>query len=94
LPWDGDLGHLAPARPRQLALLETDGWADASTDARRALEDVLKRLTQAGIAIATRYDHADMFWALLASGQIIMRKVDGWDTLATKPSDQPFDLAA
>ena len=32
--------------------------------------------------------------ALLASGQIIMRKVDGWDTLATKPNDQPFDLAA
>ena len=50
----------APARPRQLALLETDGWADASNDARRALEDVLRRLTQAGIAIATRYDHADI----------------------------------
>jgi Asp-tRNA(Asn)/Glu-tRNA(Gln) amidotransferase A subunit family amidase len=50
----------APARPCQLALLETDGWADASTDARRALEDVLRRLTQAGIAIATRYDHADI----------------------------------
>jgi hypothetical protein len=41
-------------------LLETDGWADASPDARRALEDVLRRLTQAGIAIPTRYDHADI----------------------------------
>ena len=50
----------APASPRQLAFLETDGWADASPDARRALEDVLRRLTQAGIAIATRYDHADV----------------------------------
>jgi Asp-tRNA(Asn)/Glu-tRNA(Gln) amidotransferase A subunit family amidase len=50
----------APARPRQLGLLETDGWADASPDAKRALEDVLRRLTQAGIAIATRYDHADI----------------------------------
>ena len=50
----------APVRPRQLALLETDGWADASPDARRALEDALGRLTQAGIAIATRYDHADI----------------------------------
>jgi hypothetical protein len=37
---------------------------------------------------------AILFWALLAWGQIILRKVDGWDTLATKPSDQPFDLAA
>ena len=37
---------------------------------------------------------AMLFWALLASGQITMRKVDGWQTLATKPIDQPIDLAA
>ena len=24
--------------------------------------------------------HAMLFWALLASGQIIMRKVDGWES--------------
>jgi putative transposase len=30
---------------------------------------------------------------LLASGQINMRKVDGWQTPATAPSDQPIDLA-
>jgi hypothetical protein len=35
-----------------------------------------------------------LFWALLASGQINMRKIDGWQTLATKPIDQPIDLAA
>jgi Asp-tRNA(Asn)/Glu-tRNA(Gln) amidotransferase A subunit family amidase len=50
----------APGRPRQLALLETDGWADATPGARKALDDALARLTQAGIAIATRYDHADI----------------------------------
>jgi Asp-tRNA(Asn)/Glu-tRNA(Gln) amidotransferase A subunit family amidase len=49
-----------PARPRQLALLETDGWADATPGAIKALEEALARLTQAGIAIATRYDHADI----------------------------------
>jgi Asp-tRNA(Asn)/Glu-tRNA(Gln) amidotransferase A subunit family amidase len=49
-----------PTRPRQLALLETDGWADASPGAREALDHALGRLTQAGIAIATRYDHADI----------------------------------
>jgi hypothetical protein len=27
-----------------------------------------------------------LFWALLASGQINMRKVDGWQSLATKAS--------
>ena len=36
---------------------------------------------------------AMLFWALLASGQITMRKVDGWQTLAN-PLDQPIDLAA
>jgi hypothetical protein len=35
-----------------------------------------------------------LFWALLASRQINMRKVDGWQTLAAKPIDQQFDLAA
>lgn len=35
-----------------------------------------------------------LFWALLASGQITMRKVDGWQSLATKPIDQPIELAA
>jgi putative transposase len=34
-----------------------------------------------------------LFWALLASGQINMRKVDGWQTLATNLIDQPIDLA-
>jgi hypothetical protein len=34
-----------------------------------------------------------LFGALLASGQINMRKVDGWQTLATKHIDQPIDLA-
>jgi len=34
-------------------------------------------------------------WALLASGQITMRKVDGWQTLAEKPTAAvPLDLAA
>jgi hypothetical protein len=37
---------------------------------------------------------AMLFWALLASGQINMRKVDGWQGLATKPIDQPFELVA
>jgi hypothetical protein len=37
---------------------------------------------------------AVLFRALLASGQITMRKVDGWQTLAKKPADQLIDLAA
>jgi len=37
---------------------------------------------------------AMLFWALMASGQITMRKVDGWQSLAGKPSYQVIDLAA
>jgi hypothetical protein len=33
-----------------------------------------------------------LFWALLASGQITMRRVDGWQTLERSPVD--LDLAA
>jgi len=36
---------------------------------------------------------AMLFWALLASGPITMRKVDGWQTLEN-PTTQPIDLAA
>jgi putative transposase len=36
---------------------------------------------------------AMMFWALFASGQIKMRKVDGWKTLVVKPAELPIDLA-
>jgi putative transposase len=37
---------------------------------------------------------AMLFSAWLASGQITMRKIDGWQSLAEKPSDQIIDLAA
>jgi putative transposase len=37
---------------------------------------------------------AMLFWALLASGQIAIRKGDGWQTVAEKPDDQIIDLAA
>jgi hypothetical protein len=35
-----------------------------------------------------------LFWALLASGQITMRKVDGGSTLTEPPADRVLDLAA
>ena len=35
-----------------------------------------------------------LFWALLAAGQITMRKVDGWQTLSEKLTDKQIDLAA
>jgi aerobic carbon-monoxide dehydrogenase large subunit len=47
--------------------------------------------------LGTRFEQHDfgrLFWALLASGQINMRKLDGWQTLVPAPIDQPIDLAA
>ena len=35
-----------------------------------------------------------LLWALLASGQIQMRKVDGWETLSQPLEPIPLDLAA
>ena len=37
---------------------------------------------------------AMLFWALMASGQITMRRVDGWQSLEQAPLNQPVDLAA
>ena len=46
----------ATAKPRKLALFETDGWAVATTGAKAALAGAVDKLKAAGIAIATRHD--------------------------------------
>ena len=35
-----------------------------------------------------------LFWSLLASGQIMLRKVDGWQSLHVAPAEQALALAA
>jgi hypothetical protein len=35
-----------------------------------------------------------LFWALLATGQISMRKVDGWQSLGQPPAISSIDLVA
>jgi Asp-tRNA(Asn)/Glu-tRNA(Gln) amidotransferase A subunit family amidase len=47
----------AAAKPRRLALLETDGWAVATPAAKGALEAAIAKLKAAGIAIATHHDN-------------------------------------
>jgi len=37
---------------------------------------------------------AMLVWALMASGQITMRRVDGWQTLDHTPVEPSLDLAA
>jgi Transposase, Mutator family len=65
-----------------------------TTNAIERLHEEFKRRIKTQIVLRSADTAAMLFWALLASGQINMRKVDGWQTLATKPIDQPIDLAA
>jgi Asp-tRNA(Asn)/Glu-tRNA(Gln) amidotransferase A subunit family amidase len=46
-----------PSKPRRLAVLETDGWAVATSAARRAFEEASAKLRSAGVALVTRHDN-------------------------------------
>ena len=65
-----------------------------TTNAIERLHEEFKRRIKTQTVLPSADTAAMLFWALLASGQINMRKVDGWQTLAAKPIDQPIDLAA
>jgi len=65
-----------------------------TTNAIERLHEEFKRRIKTQTVLPSADTAAMLFWALLASGQINMRKVDGWKTLATKHIDQPIDLAA
>jgi putative transposase len=70
-------------------------WRSArTTNTIERLHEEFKRRIKTQTVLPSADTAAMLFWALLASGQISMRKVDGWHTLATKPIDQPIDLAA
>jgi putative transposase len=65
-----------------------------TTNAIERLHEEFKRRIKTQTVLPSADTAAMLFWALLASGQINMRKVDGWKTLATPPLAQPIDLAA
>src|SRR5947199_4531372 len=65
-----------------------------TTNAIERLHEEFKRRIKTQTVLASADTGAMMFRAALSSGQINMRRVDGWQTLATKPIDQPIDLAA
>jgi putative transposase len=71
-------------------------WKSArTTNAIERLHEEFKRRIKTQTVLPSAETAAMLFWALLASGQIAMRKVDGWQTLAEKPTAAvPLDLAA
>jgi transposase-like protein len=75
--------------------LPVSQWKSArTTNAIERLHEEFKRRIKTQTVLPSADTAAMLFWALLASGQISMRKVDGWKTLAAKPIAQPIDLAA
>ena len=75
--------------------LPADQWKSArTTNAIERLHEEFKRRIKTQTVLPSAETAAMLFWALLAAGQITMRKVDGWQTLNQKLADKPFDLAA
>ena len=71
-------------------------WKSArTTNAIERLHEEFKRRIKTQTVLPSAETAAMLFWALLASGQITMRKVDGWQTLGEKlAAPVPVDLAA
>lgn len=71
-------------------------WRSArTTNAIERLHEEFKRRIKTQTVLPSAETAAMLFWALLASGQITMRKVDGWQTLGEKlAAPVPVDLAA
>jgi putative transposase len=70
-------------------------WKSArTTNAIERLHEEFKRRIKTQTVLPSAETAAMLFWALLASGQITMRKVDGWQTLQEKLVPQCIDLAA
>jgi len=71
-------------------------WKSArTTNAIERLHEEFKRRIKTQTVLPSAETAAMLFWALLASGQITMRKVNGWQTLGEKLANPvPVDLAA
>src|SRR6266853_1493103 len=72
----------AAAKPRRLAVLETDGWGVASEAGRQALDAAVAKLRAAGVAIATCHDDekvAAVETAIHGARQLSM-EINAWES--------------
>jgi transposase-like protein len=77
------------------ARLPPSQWKSArTTNAVERLHEEFKRRIKTQTVLPSAETAAMLFWALLASGQITMRKVDGWQSLGQPTSGSAIDLAA
>ena len=68
-------------RPRALAVLETDGWATATDEAKAKFETAVVRIRAAGIAILDRLNNSLVAETetALAGAQGLSRRINGWE---------------
>ena len=75
--------------------LEPSQWKSArTTNAIERLNEEFRRRIKTQTVLPSPDTVAMLLWALLASGQIQMRKVNGWETLAQPIQPATLDLAA
>ena len=65
-----------------------------TTNAIERLHEEFKRRIKTQCLLPCAETACMLFWALLASGQITLRKVDGWNTLHVVPTQPLLDQAA
>ena len=71
----------APAQPLRLALLQTEGWADASDAAKDRFGEAVARLRGHGIEVVDRSNHAGvaMVEEALDGGLALARRINAWE---------------
>jgi putative transposase len=75
--------------------LDPSQWKSArTTNAIERLNEEFRRRIKTQTVLPCTETVPMLLWALLASGQIQMRKVDGWETLSQPLEPMPIDLAA
>jgi len=78
-----------------LRLPPSQGKSARTTNAIERLHEEFKRRIKMQTVLPSAETAAMLFWALLASGQTTMRKVNGWQTLGERlVAPVPVDLAA
>jgi hypothetical protein len=84
----------AARSPHHHPVNASQGRSARTTNCYRRLDEEFKRRIKTQTVLPSAETAAMLFWALVASGQITMRKADGWQTLAQPPALQCIDLAA
>ena len=65
-----------------------------TTNAIERLHEEFKHRIKIQTVLPSAETASMLLWSLLVSGQITMRKVDGWQSLAEPPASMPLDLVA